>query len=164
MNQKNIKKIRIFGKVMFVIYIIFLFYFLIFSDCYGRVGKMEEYHYNIILFKEIRRFWEYREELGCFAVFTNLVGNILIFIPFGFLISLVSSQRRGLMSVYFSMGLSLCVEVFQFFTKTGSFDVDDLVLNTVGGIFGWIVFLIINNVRRRYHAYGKKEYKSREKN
>lgn len=164
MNQKNIKKIRIFGKVMFVIYIFFLLYFLIFSDCYGRIGKMEDYHYNIILFKEIRRFWEYREELGIFAVFTNLAGNILIFVPFGFFTSLASSVRRVSRSVYLSIGLSLCVEMFQFITKLGSFDVDDLVLNTIGGILGCIVFLVFNKVRRRYHAYGKKEYKSREKN
>lgn len=156
MNQKSKKKIRIFGKVMFVIYIFFLLYFLIFSDCYGRIGKMEDYHYNIILFKEIRRFWEYREELGIFAVFTNLVGNILIFLPFGFFTSLASSIRRIWRSIYLSMGLSLCVETFQFITKVGSFDVDDVVLNTIGGLLGGIVFFVFNNIRRRYQIHGKK--------
>ena len=45
---------------------------------------MQEYHYNLVLFKEIRRFWEYRDQVGFFAMFTNLFGNVIIFIPFGF--------------------------------------------------------------------------------
>ena len=66
------------GKIMFVLYIFFLLYFLIFSDWYGRTGVSSEYRYNLVLFKEIKRFIEYREDLGAFAVFTNLFGNILI--------------------------------------------------------------------------------------
>lgn len=45
---------------------------------------MQEYHYNLVLFKEIKRFWNYRGQLGAFATFTNLFGNIVIFLPFGF--------------------------------------------------------------------------------
>jgi glycopeptide antibiotics resistance protein len=46
------------------------------------------------------------------------------------------------------------VEVFQLITKVGSFDVDDLLLNTIGGICGYILFAICAAIRRR-HA-GKK--------
>jgi len=71
------------GKILFVLYIVFLVYFLCFSELYGRTGTVEEYRYNLVLFKEISRFIEYREELGTFAVFANLFGNILIFVPYG---------------------------------------------------------------------------------
>ena len=119
MSQKQVKKIRTLGKVLFVLYIFFLLYFLIFSDWYGRTGVSREYQYNLVLFKEIKRFIEYREELGAFAVFTNLFGNILIFMPFGFFISMASRARGFFMTLFYSFGLSLCVEVFQLLTKVG---------------------------------------------
>ncbi|MGC4018991.1 MAG: VanZ family protein [Muricomes sp.] len=127
-----------------------------FSDWYGRSGISGEYRYNLVIFKEIRRFIEYREELGAFAVFTNLAGNILIFIPYGFFISMASRSRGFFMTLFYSFGLSLCVEVFQLITKVGSFDVDDILLNTLGGVMGYILFSICNVIRRRHYGYGKK--------
>ena len=40
----------------------------------------------------------------------------------------------------YSFELSLLVEVLQLVTKVGSFDVDDLLLNTVGGILGFLIY------------------------
>lgn len=140
------------GKVLFIIYVMFIVYFLIFSDWYGRTGEMSEYRYNLVLFKEIRRFLEYREELGAFAVFTNLFGNILIFVPLGFFLPMGSKRRSFFATSFYSFGLSFCVEVFQLITKVGSFDVDDLLLNTIGGILGYILFAVCNVLRRMYFA------------
>lgn len=157
MSQKQVKRFRILGKILFVFYILFLIYFLIFSEWYGRTGTTGEYRYNLELFKEINRFIEYREELGAFAVFTNLFGNILIFVPYGFFISMASQSRGFFKTLFYSFGLSLGVEFFQLVTRVGSFDVDDLLLNTVGGILGYILFLICNIIRRRrYVRKGKK--------
>lgn len=156
MSQREVKKLRTMGKIMFVLYIFFLLYFLIFSDWYGRTGVSSEYRYNLVLFKEIKRFIEYREDLGAFAVFTNLFGNILIFVPFGFFISMASTARGFFMTLFYSFGLSLCVEVFQILTKVGSFDVDDLLLNTIGGVLGYILFSICNMIRRRHNGRRKK--------
>ena len=138
MDSKKRKRIRILGKILFILYVIFIIYFLLFSDWYGRTGEMREYHYN----------------LGFFAMFTNLFGNVLIFVPFGFFLPMGSRQRSFFGTAFYSFGLSLCVEVFQFITKVGSFDVDDLLLNTIGGICGYILFVICAAIRRR-HA-GKK--------
>ena len=93
MSKKKAKIIRAFGKVLFVLYIAFLIYFLFLAEWYGREGVAEEYRYNLELFKEIRRFLTYREQLGMFAVFANLFGNILIFVPYGFFISMASRTR-----------------------------------------------------------------------
>ena len=82
-KKKQRKKIRTAGKFLFVLYVIFLIYFLIFTDWYGRGDAMEGYHYNFIPFQEIKRFWEYRHVLGWRGM-ANLLGNILLFIPFGF--------------------------------------------------------------------------------
>lgn len=155
MNSKSRKRIRILGKILFVLYIIFIIYFLIFSDWYGRTGEMQEYHYNLVLFKEIKRFWEYRDQVGMFAMFTNLFGNVIIFMPFGFFMPMASKYRSLFSTVFYSFGLSLCVETFQLLTKVGSFDVDDLLLNTIGGLAGYILFIICAAIRRR-HVYKKK--------
>ena len=77
MTKKEAKRVRMLGKILFILYIIFLVYFLFLSDWYGREGVMDEYHYNLVLFKEIKRFIQYRHQLGTFAVFSNLFGNIL---------------------------------------------------------------------------------------
>ena len=155
MNSKSRKRIRILGKILFVLYIIFIIYFLIFSDWYGRTGEMQEYHYNLVLFKEIKRFWEYKDQVGMFAMFTNLFGNVIIFMPFGFFMPMASKYRSLFSTVFYSFGLSLCVETFQLVTKVGSFDVDDLLLNTIGGLAGYILFIICAAIRRR-HVYKKK--------
>ena len=150
MKKRKATRIRALGKVLFILYVLFLIYFLLFSDWYGRTGIAEEYQYNFQLFKEIKRFWEYREELGFFAVFTNLFGNVLIFVPYGFFIAVASRFRGFFKTVCSGFLLSLGVEVFQLFTKVGSFDVDDLFLNTVGCAVGYILFVICNGIRRKH--------------
>lgn len=157
MNSKSRKRIRIFGKICFILYIGFIIYFLIFSDWYGRTTTgMEEYHYNLVLFKEIKRFWEYRHQVGLFAMFTNLFGNVLIFMPFGFFLPMASRYRSFFATFLWSFLLSLGVESFQLVSKVGCFDVDDLLLNTIGGIAGHIVFMICILIRRR-HVYKRKK-------
>ena len=151
MKAKNRKRVRILGKVLFILYIAFLLYFLIFSDWYGRTGGMNEYHYNLVLLQEIKRFWIYRQQLSWVA-YANLFGNVLIFMPFGFFMPMASRYRSFFLTVIYSFGLSFLVETFQLITKVGSFDVDDLLLNTIGGVIGFIIFVICNTIRRWHDA------------
>ena len=150
MSGRKKKIFRAVGKVLFLLYVVFLMYFLFLAEWYGRTGISEEYRYNLEFFREIKRFIIYREQLGAFAVFANLAGNILIFVPYGFFISVASRERGFFKTLFFSMGLSLCVEIIQLFTRVGSFDVDDILLNTIGGVFGYIIFLICNGIRRKH--------------
>lgn len=108
---------------------------------------MSEYHYNLVPFQEIQRFWNYRDMLGWVA-YANLFGNVIIFIPFGFFMPMASRYRSFFLTMSYSLGLSLLVEVFQFISKVGSFDVDDIILNTIGGIVGYILFIVCNTIRR----------------
>ncbi len=133
---------------MFVLYIGFILYFLLLTEIYGRTNLRSDYAYNLELFKEIRRFWDNRETLGFSIVFANLAGNILIFIPFGFFMPMGSVQRSFLATACYAFLLSLAVEIFQLITKVGSFDVDDLFLNTLGGCIGYILFIICCRIRR----------------
>ena len=72
----------------------------------------------------------------------NLVGNIAIFIPLGLFLGLLS--KNGGMplagTMLASFGLSLMLEGGQAVFAIGSFDVDDLMLNTAGGVIGGLVF------------------------
>ncbi len=160
LNHKKKKRLRILGKILFVIYIGFIIYFLLFSDIYGRnLEGMQEYHYNFELFKEIKRFWYNKEQLGIYAVFTNLLGNVLIFVPFGFFMPMASKYRNFFSTMFYSFALSFCVETFQLLTKVGSFDVDDLVLNTLGGALGYIFFQICAAKRRKHDKKAKRRHK-----
>lgn len=152
MKAKNKKRIKILGKVFFILYIVFIFYFLLLSDWYGRGQEMKMYHYNFVLFKEIKRFWNYREQLGIMAVMSNLLGNVLIFVPFGFFMPIGSRFRSFLATAFYGFGISLCVELFQLVIKVGSFDVDDLLLNTVGSILGYMLFILCDGIRRKFSA------------
>lgn len=133
---------------MFVLYILVLIYFLFFADRYGQMAFAErEYHYNLVLFTEIRRFWTYREQLGFLAVTANLLGNVVGFMPFGMILPLISRNARGFFFITFSgFTLSLCVEVTQLMTKLGSFDVDDLIMNTLGTAAGYLIFAVCHSI------------------
>lgn len=140
---------------MFILYILFLLYFLIFSDWYGRSGVYDYYHYNLVPFQEILRYWNYRDQLGMLS-FTNLAGNILVFVPFGFLAAMSSRKRSFLRTSLDGFLLSLMVETFQLLTMVGSFDVDDLILNTFGVMLGFLGFVFCNGIRRIYDKNKKR--------
>lgn len=146
--SKHKKSIRILCRILFWIYIAVLVYFLFFSEMLGRGGTERTFCYNLIPFKEISRFLTYRSQLGFPAVFLNLAGNILIFMPFGFLLPTMRRRLRGFFRVLLlGFELSLTVECVQLLTKTGSFDVDDLFLNTIGCLFGELIYTAVQHRR-----------------
>ena len=156
MKKDTKNAIRRLGGVLFVLYVAILMYLLFFSEGYGRAVQADRtYRYNLIPFVEIKRFWKYREQLGAFALFTNIFGNILGFVPFGFILPVILPRfRNGFLIILSGFSVSLTVETIQLITKVGCFDVDDLILNTLGAAAGYLFFFICNYIRRRCH--GKK--------
>lgn len=145
------KKQRIAAGILFILYFIVLFYFLFFAESFGRTYAQREYHYNLIPFREIKRFLCYADILGTRAVMLNIVGNIVAFIPFGFFLPVFSRRcKKAGFSVLYSFELSLFVEIIQLVTKVGSFDVDDMILNTLGGICGYVVYRIVQGLRIKW--------------
>jgi len=112
-----------------------------------------------VLFREIKRFYRYREILGMKSVMINLAGNIVAFMPFGFFLPILWPRSGKFLYVTFwSFSFSLVVETIQLVYKVGTFDVDDLFLNTLGGIFGYMMMrLLFAGVRVGQHVlrYGK---------
>ncbi len=137
------KKRRMTAVLLFAVYFAVLFYFLFFSEKMGRTYSEREYHYNLVPLKEISRFIIYRESLGMWPVLLNIAGNVAAFVPFGIFLPIFSMRCRKIwMTVYYSFELSLLVELLQLVTRVGSFDVDDLILNTLGGMLGFLVYQI----------------------
>ncbi len=132
------------GAILFIVYLALLVYFMFFADSLGRDTAQEGYAYNLTLFREIRRFYVYREQLGMKAFLLNDIGNVIAFIPFGFFLPIVTRMgRRSLITVPVCFAFSLCLEVIQLLTRVGSFDVDDILLNTIGGILGFLLYRLL---------------------
>ena len=139
-NMKG-KKERIISIIIFVIYIIALCYFLFFAESMGRTTRGDEYHYNLQPLFEIKRIWRSSHILGMKYVILNFAGNVIAFIPFGYLLpKMVKKKPKLFHTVLFSFEFSLLVELTQLISRTGSFDVDVLILNTFGGLIGYILY------------------------
>lgn len=153
MRKETKKRIRVISLFLFIFYLILLIYFLFFAENFGRVSGEREYAYNLELFKEIKRFWNYRKELGSLAVFTNIAGNIICFLPFGAILPVLNRRNASVLRIaLYTFEFSFLVECAQLISRVGSFDVDDILLNTAGGILGYLIYVLCNAVRRK--CYG----------
>ncbi|AIF42160.1 VanZ family protein [Virgibacillus sp. SK37] len=84
--------------------------------------------------------------------FYNTFGNVLLFIPMGILLPILfAKQIRLLSTVVIIMLFSFTIETMQFITQLGVFNVDDIILNTIGGFLGYMILVLSKNMRRLYH-------------
>ncbi len=110
----------------------------------GREQIGRTYSYNLEPLKEIKRFVNNTGTLGIRTVILNIVGNIVGFMPLGFLLPFAFPKMRGIILITLtSFTATLLVETCQLVSRTGSFDVDDLLLNTIGGVLGYFVYWIV---------------------
>ena len=124
MNKTN--KIRY--VIPFILYMGLLIYFLLFAEAF-RENAVDEYRYNLIPFREIMRY-------------------IIGFSPFGFFLPCISRRPIDLWAAtLFSMEFSITVEVIQLFSRVGCCDVDDVILNTLGGMLGFLCYRVWRKYR-----------------
>lgn len=145
MNKKYKRAIKRIFWIVFIMYLIAMAYFLFFSEYLNRSSVGTEYRYNLTLFKEVKRsFWCYKAGMYHYFIL-NFIMNIVAFVPFGFFLPILSTgvQKKGFYYVVFSaFEFTLLIELLQLFLKVGTFDVDDMLLNTVGGVAGYILYRI----------------------
>lgn len=157
MKRENKRKIQIISWVFFLIYLVMMVYFLFFSERMGRIPG-DRYRYNLVPLTEIRRYLCYRNKIGSFNVLLNLIGNVLCFVPFGFVIPILTSRQTLLRMVLLSMLASVLVEILQLVSMLGSCDIDDIILNTLGGLLGYLLFVasrkIVRYQSRVHHRKG----------
>lgn len=93
---------------------------------------------NFTFFKTIRMYIRYSDQLNSLE---NLAGNIVVFLPLGVLLPCLQAPCRKFLQMLpnvlvFVMG----IEIFQLLSTFGAFDVDDILLNTIGAVLGWILY------------------------
>ena len=101
---------------------------------------------NFTPFKTIKMYIEYSYKLNSFE---NLAGNVVVFIPLGFLLPYLQEGCRNfallmLNALVFVLG----IEVFQLFSAFGAFDVDDILLNCLGAGLGWVLHIWWETIRK----------------
>ena len=101
--------------------------------------------FNIVPFKTIKLFTiGYKYGLVSFnAYFTNVFGNILVFMPYGFFIPMLFKKINTYIKfIIFIFLIVLLIEISQFFTMSGSFDIDDMILNLLGASIAYDIYRI----------------------
>ena len=145
------KALRIFLWFMLLLYLVILTKLIIFKRSPGFIKEHFLHHYswqkaktnmhkaNLKPFATINL---YRHSRGNPEYATNnLWGNTLGFIPLGILLPLLFVRLRTAAGTIFTVFIfSLVFETFQLFSMLGVFDVDDLILNTLGGTIGYLLF------------------------
>ncbi|MCK9795996.1 VanZ family protein [Isoptericola sp. 4D.3] len=98
---------------------------------------------NLVPGSSIRAGLAGEHALGLF----NVLGNVLLFVPVGWLLALAVPRRRVLIAAVAGFGLSAAIEVTQSFLGR-VVDVDDLILNGLGAVVGACLALLVRSARR----------------
>ncbi len=91
---------------------------------------------------------------GRYIAFIYLFGgNIAWFMPFGFLLPLLTGRpRKAVWLALYGFLLSFIIEFSQFMFGTGDTELDDLILNTLGALFGFLIYRGYERLRKRKGA------------
>ena len=145
---KNKEKFVLYKDLMFyffIIYILCLFYVVTFQDVSWSTS-------NFIPFKEILRY-----SIGSSLFYKNVLGNMVMFVPFGFFVSYFLKLEKVYSITLITLLTSITIEITQLLIGR-VFDVDDLLLNLVGGVFGYLLYEVIHKVRIKLPNFLKKDY------
>ena len=134
---KNKKKFSVGNELMmltFVVYVLCLFQIVTSGDVSGVHGI------NVTLFKELTRY-----QIGSRLFNRNIVGNIIMFVPFGFFTSYYLKLDKKRIIFYVTLIVSVVIEFIQL--KIGrAFDVDDIILNMFGGMLGYYLYRLMDRI------------------
>lgn len=143
---KSKKPLILYKELLYlisIIYIMCLFYVVTFQDVSWSTS-------NFTLFKEMFRY-----EFGTKLFFHNVIGNMLMFIPFGFLISYFLKLEKPYSIIILSFITSVTIEVTQLLIGR-VFDIDDIILNVIGGLIGFLLFYILGKIEKHLPNWLKK--------
>lgn len=130
--------------LLFITYILFLFELVTSRDVYMN-GT------NLIPFREMFRY-----PVGSENFNRQVIGNILLFMPFGFFATYYTKIKKISSISFMSILVSLTIEVVQKYIGR-SFDVDDIILNVVGGILGFLVYIGLDAIRKKLPSIFQKD-------
>lgn len=141
-KRERIKTVFLYG--VFICYILFLIKILLLS----RTPHSELRSINLIPFYSIKEYISgSTANLKKFA-FSNLAGNIIIFIPLGIYLPLLKKDKRVMTNLLFIFIVSLFVEITQGLLAIGASDIDDIILNCLGGWIGILGYKFLLSLLR----------------
>ena len=158
---KNNKPMKINLWIFFILYLVLLITLTLFDPMWGRSGfhfvswNSKEFSYyinnsvNLIPFKTIIDY------IGAFnslyssrTVLLNLLGNLIALMPMAFFLPLLFKKQSKFKNfIITSILIVLCIEITQLITASGSCDIDDVILNTLGSVIMYFV-LHINSIKK----------------
>lgn len=159
-------------KFLFVVYILLLIKCVIFKYPYEQLYNIAQtWRKDVILegletanftpLKTIKMYIKYADKLNSVE---NLAGNVLLFVPFGVLFPLIRTRKTTFPDILANaLLLVLGIEVFQLFSAFGAFDVDDIILNCLGAILGYILYRVCLDIFPRFGEFEKKIRMEEEK-
>ena len=107
---------------------------------------------NFMPFREILRF-----DYGTVEFYKQVFGNILLFIPLGYFASNYCRIKNLGTIIVVSVMSSAVIEVVQHFIGR-SFDIDDIILNVVGGIIGYLLYRILKGIKNHLPDFLQKDW------
>lgn len=123
-----------------IVYILCLFHVVTFQDSNYGVS-------NFVPFKEIFRY-----SIGSDKFIKNVIGNIALFIPYGFLTSYFLDNKKLSVISILTIIISLTIESVQYYIGR-VFDIDDIILNLIGGIIGFLIFVGLDAIRNKIKLF-----------
>lgn len=129
---------------------LFTLFFILYVMCLFEIVTIQDENYglsNFIPFKEIFRY-----QIGSRLFFKNIIGNILLFLPYGYFTSDYLKTKKGWWIAGLTFLISLTIEIVQLYIGR-TFDVDDVILNTLGGILGFLIYYILERGKEKLPAY-----------
>ncbi len=124
---------------------LFSLLFILYVMCLFEVVTLQDNNYglsNIIPFKEIFRY-----TIGSRLFIKNIIGNILLFLPYGYFAAYYLNSRKIFPIAILTFIVSLTIEIVQL-NIGRTFDIDDVILNTCGGILGLFIYKISEDISR----------------
>lgn len=83
-----------------------------------------------------------------------IIFNMLMFIPLGFLLPLFwKKAEKFKVTLFVSIGLTVCIEIVQLLTGTGIFELDDLFHNCIGSLFGYFCVMAVLSIIREKRVH-----------
>lgn len=135
-KHKRLEVYKEFINLAFIIYIMLLFSLVTATD-------FSSYSNNFIPFKEMFRY-----SLNSPLFYRNVVGNIILFIPFGYFANYYCESKHIKISLIITTVVSFTIETIQL-ALGRSFDVDDIILNVIGGIVGYLLYVFVEFIFKK---------------
>lgn len=125
---KKIYTIIIVPYTLFLLYLMFL-----------GMGRFQ-YEENLITVEPVFSTFKFIQgPTKTIDIVTIVLGNIMMFIPFGFMGWVIPGLKKLKPLIFGFISCIVIVEALQYFTRMGIFEVDDILLNTFGVYIGWLL-------------------------